>query len=102
MCSCNGGETLYVNTPKPRIYPKQPTHKYPHSPFLQQKPEDPVEQPAAQMEVLAMNTLVPNTQPKHQHQETKTQEDLQQDSEEEIEAIIEDELVRLHQENERL
>jgi hypothetical protein len=51
-----------------------------------------------------MNTLALNTQPPspHQHQTTETQEDLQQDSEEEIEAVIEDELECLHQENERL
>jgi hypothetical protein len=40
--------------------------------------------------------------PPHQHQTIKIQEDLQQDSEEEINAIIEDELARLYQENERL
>jgi hypothetical protein len=49
-----------------------------------------------------MNTSVPSTQPPPQHQETKAQEDQQQDSKEEIEAIIEDELVHLRQENERL
>jgi hypothetical protein len=49
-----------------------------------------------------VNTSTPNTQPPLQHQETKTQEDQQQDSEDEIEAIIEDELVCLRQENERL
>jgi hypothetical protein len=51
-----------------------------------------------------MNTSALNTQPPspHQHQTTETQEDLQQDSEEEIEAVIEDELECLHQENERL
>jgi hypothetical protein len=46
-----------------------------------------------------MNTSVPITQPPLQHQETEAQEDQQQDSEEEIEAIIEDELVHLCQEN---
>jgi hypothetical protein len=40
--------------------------------------------------------------PPHQHQAIETQENLQQDSEEEIEAIIEDELTRLSQENDRL
>jgi hypothetical protein len=40
--------------------------------------------------------------PPHRHQTIKTQEDLQQDSEEEIEAVIEDELVCLCQEGERL
>jgi hypothetical protein len=49
-----------------------------------------------------MNTSAPSTQPPLQHQETKTQEGQQQDSEEEIEAIIKDELARLRQENERL
>jgi hypothetical protein len=42
-----------------------------------------------------MNTSTPSTQPPLQHQETETQEDQQQDSEEEIEAIIEDELAHL-------
>jgi hypothetical protein len=51
-----------------------------------------------------MNTSAPNIvpPPPHQHQTIKTQEDLQQDSEEEIKAVIEDELVHLRQENERL
>jgi hypothetical protein len=49
-----------------------------------------------------MNTFAPSTQQPLQHQETKTQEDQQQDSEEEIKAIIEDGLARLRQENERL
>jgi hypothetical protein len=40
-----------------------------------------------------MNTSAPNTRPTLQHQETKIQEDQQQDSEEEIEANFEDELV---------
>jgi hypothetical protein len=66
------------------------------------RPEYSVEQPLTQALVLAMNTSAPNTQPPLQHQETEIQEDQQQDSEEEIEAIIEDELVLLRQENERL
>jgi hypothetical protein len=45
------------------------------------------------------NTLPP---PLQQHQAIKIQEDQQQDSEEEIESIIEDELARLRQENECL
>jgi hypothetical protein len=49
-----------------------------------------------------MNTSAPSTQPPLQHQETKAQEDQQQDSKEEIEAIIEDELACLRQENEHL
>jgi hypothetical protein len=61
-----------------------------------------VEQPATQVEVLTMNTSAPNVQPPFQHQETEAQEDPHQDSEEEIEAIIKDELVRLRQENEHL
>jgi hypothetical protein len=63
-----------------------------------------VKQPTTQVEVLVMNTSAPNIvpPPPHQHQTIKTQEDLQQDSEEEIKAVIEDELVHLRQENERL
>jgi hypothetical protein len=49
-----------------------------------------------------MNTSAPSTQPPLQHQETETQEDQQQDSEEEIEAIIKGELAHLCQENEHL
>jgi predicted KAP-like P-loop ATPase len=51
-----------------------------------------------------MNTLAPNIAPPplHQHQTIETQEDLQQDSEEEIKAVIKDELARLRQENKRL
>jgi hypothetical protein len=54
--------------------------------------------------MLAMNTSTPNTvpPPSHQYQTIKTQEDLQQDPEEEIKAVIEDELARLHQENKHL
>jgi hypothetical protein len=65
---------------------------------------DPTEQPTTQTEVLTLNSSTPNTihLPPHQHQTIKIQEDLQQDSEEEINAIIEDELARLCQENERL
>jgi hypothetical protein len=47
------------------------------------RPEEPLQQPT-------------------QLQEMETQEDQHQDSEEEIKAIIEDELARLHQENECL
>jgi hypothetical protein len=49
-----------------------------------------------------MNTSAPSTQPPLQHKETKTQEDQHQDSKEEIEAIMEDELAHLYQENECL
>jgi hypothetical protein len=62
-----------------------------------------MEQLTTKVEVLTMNTSAPNTvpSPPHQHQTIETQEGLHQDSEEEIKAVIEDELVRLHQENER-
>jgi hypothetical protein len=49
-----------------------------------------------------MNTSASNTQQPPQRQEIEAQEDQQQDSKEEIEAIIEDELACLHQENECL
>jgi hypothetical protein len=54
--------------------------------------------------VLTMNTPAPNTAPppSHQYQTIETQEDLQQDFEEEIKAVIKDELARLRQENEHL
>jgi hypothetical protein len=42
-----------------------------------------------------MNTSPLKTQQQPQRQEIKAQEDQQQDSDEEIEAIIEDELTRL-------
>jgi hypothetical protein len=56
-----------------------------------------MEQPTSQAEVLVMNTLAPNTVPPplHQHQTIKAQDDLQQDSEEEIDAVIEVELAHL-------
>jgi hypothetical protein len=44
-----------------------------------------------------MNTSTPSTQPPLQRQETETKEAQQQDSEEEIEAIIKDELACLRQ-----
>jgi hypothetical protein len=49
-----------------------------------------------------IKTSVPNTQQPTEHQDTKVQEDQQQDWEEKIEAVIEDELACLHQENEHL
>jgi hypothetical protein len=65
---------------------------------------DPTEQPIAQTEVLAMNTPAPNIAPppSHQYQTIETQKDLQQDFEEEIKAVIEDEMACLRQENEHL
>jgi hypothetical protein len=56
-----------------------------------------MERPTSQAEVLVMNTLAPNTVPPplHQHQTIKAQDDLQQDSEEEIDAVIEVELAHL-------
>jgi hypothetical protein len=54
------------------------------------------------MEVPDMNTSTPTTRHPTQQQDIKAQEEPQQDSEEEIEAIIEDELVRLRHENECL
>jgi hypothetical protein len=51
------------------------------------------------MNTSALNTLPPPPRP---HQDIKIQDDQQQDSKEEIKAIIKDEPVRLRQENERL
>jgi hypothetical protein len=58
---------------------------------------DPIEQLATQTDILTLNTSAPNNipLPPHQHQTIKTQEELQQDSEEEIKEIIEDELACL-------
>jgi hypothetical protein len=60
--------------------------------------EEPPQQPPNQAEVLAMNTSAQTTQHPTQLQNIEAQEDLDldQDFEEEIEAIIEDELARLH------
>jgi hypothetical protein len=66
------------------------------------RPEEPPRQPTTQAEVPAMNISAPNTERSTQHQETKAQEDQQQDSKEEIKAVIEDELACLHHENECL
>jgi hypothetical protein len=81
----------------------QTLHSQP-STSLHKTTTDPTEKPITQTEVPALNTSDLNTMPlpSHQHQTIGTQEDLQQDSEEEIEAIIEDELAYLHQENERM
>jgi hypothetical protein len=49
-----------------------------------------------------MNTSAQTTQHPNQLQNTEAQEDLEQDFEEEIKAIIEDELAHLRQENEHL
>jgi hypothetical protein len=87
---------------KPHTYP-QTVHMQPSTEFhvattKVRRPEDPMEQPTTQAEVLTMNTSAQNTMPPppQQHQTIKAQEDLQQDSKEEIEAVIKDELVRLH------
>jgi hypothetical protein len=64
------------------------------------RPEEPLQQPPSQAEELAMTTSAPTPQHPIQQQDFDAQEDLHQDSEEEIEAIIEDELACLHQENE--
>jgi hypothetical protein len=63
-----------------------------------------MEQPTTKSEVFAMNASALNTLPLslQQHQAIEIQEDQQQDCKEEIEAIIEDELVCLRQENECL
>jgi hypothetical protein len=66
------------------------------------RPKEPPHQPATQAEVVAINTSIPNTQQPTQHKDTEVQEDQQQDSEEEIDAVIEDELAYLHQEKEHL
>jgi hypothetical protein len=64
------------------------------------------------VEAFTIDAAIPNPLPsssrQHQlhnqdpHQQIKTLEHVQQNSEEEIEAIMEDELVRLRQENECL
>jgi hypothetical protein len=64
--------------------------------------EEPPEQPATQAEAPVLNTSASNTQQPAQHKETEAQEDQQQDSDEEMEAIIKDELACLCKENERL
>jgi hypothetical protein len=53
------------------------------------------------VEAPATNTSAANTQQPH-HQEIEAQENHQQDSEEDIEAIIEDKLAHLRQEYECL
>jgi hypothetical protein len=64
--------------------------------------EEPPQQPPRQAEVLTIHTSTPTIQHPSQQQNSEAQSEPEQDSEEEIEAVIEDELVRLHQENERL
>jgi hypothetical protein len=73
------------------------------------RPEGSSGQSSTQAEVFATNTaaphLPPSSSPQHNqdpHQEIEVQEDQHQDSEDEIEAVIEDELARLRQENECL
>jgi hypothetical protein len=89
-------ETTQTTTqPPPSSEPQQTTMEV-------GRPNQPPQQPPNQAEVLAMNTSVQNTQHPNQPQNIEAQEDLEQDSKEEIEAIIEDELARLRQENERL
>jgi hypothetical protein len=59
------------------------------------RPDQPPQQTPNQAEVLAMNTPTETTQHPNRLQNTEAQEDLEQDSKEEIKAIIEDELARL-------
>jgi hypothetical protein len=66
------------------------------------RPKEPPHQPTTQAEVAAINTSIPNTQQPTQHKDTEVQEDQQQDSKGEIDAVIEDELAHLHQEKEHL
>jgi hypothetical protein len=75
--------------PQPSVEPRSAT-------IETRRPEDLVEQPTTQVEVLTMNTSAPNTQPPHQYQAIENQEDQQQDSEEETKAVIEDEVTRIH------
>jgi hypothetical protein len=62
----------------------------------------PIEQPRTQTEVLGLDTstanttLLPSHQHQHQHQTIEMEEDLQQDSEEEIKAVIKDKLALLY------
>jgi hypothetical protein len=96
--------TIIQTTHIPQIVHPQPSTEFHTATTEARRPKDLVEQPTTQAEVLAMNTSPQNTMPAppHQHQTIKTQEGLQQDSEEEIEAVIKDDLVCLHQENECL
>jgi hypothetical protein len=96
--------TAQANTQTIRIPPNQPSIEPFQATTELTSPKDPAEQPTTQTKVLSMNTSAPNTvpPPSHQYQTIETQEDLQQDSEEEIEAVIEDELACLLQENEHL
>jgi predicted RNase H-like HicB family nuclease len=61
--------------------------------------EGPARQPSAQEEAFTTDAAVPSQDP---HQQIEDLEDAMQDSEEEIEAVVEDELACLRQENERL
>jgi hypothetical protein len=63
------------------------------------RPEGSTGQPLAQEEALTTDAAVPKQDTR---QQIKTLEDNQQDSEKEIKVVVEDELARLHQENERL
>jgi hypothetical protein len=54
------------------------------------------------MEVPAMNTSAPTTRHPTQQHDVEAQEEPQQDLEEDIEAIIDDELAHLRQENKHL
>jgi hypothetical protein len=97
-------ETTVQTTQIPQTYHPHPSTE-PHETTIEaRRPEDPVEQLTIQAEVFALNASALNTlpPPSQQHQAIKIQEDRQQDGEEEIKAIIEDELACLHQENERL
>jgi hypothetical protein len=87
--------TQTTTQPPPSSEPQQATAEV-------RRPDQPTQQPPNQAEVLAMNTSAQTTQHPNQPQNIEAREDLEQDSEEEIEAIIEDELACLRQENERM
>jgi hypothetical protein len=113
-----GGQVLTTaeaNIPNTQILKTAQPHIFIEShaiPNVARRPEGPIGEPSTQMEAFATDAAIPNPYPsssrQHQlhnqdlHQQTKTLEDMQQDSKEEIEAIVEDELVRLRRENECL
>jgi hypothetical protein len=100
--------TTEANNPTTQL--PHPTHPHTSIEFHNSsidagRPEGPTGQPSTQYEAFTTDAAVPNPLPssswQHRlhnqdpHQQIKTLEDVQQDSEEEIESVIEDELAHL-------
>jgi hypothetical protein len=107
-CTTVEATTLTTHIPQ-RSHPHRSTESHVATADTR-RPEGPMGQQPSQIEVFATNIAVADLPPSSSQQQLQYNQDPQleveagddqhHDSEEEIEALIEDELVHLHQENE--